>query len=330
MAVRRALLSFWWRCIKIAHSDSAAFGNDWQWLIGVPVFTIVWQHLTPLASAALVVIKGHPVLDAMGQAAIAFTITYTARFALLLVRAPFVLFERERAHADGLEAALAANDIEAARTAAMYAQASELRGMREHRERESDPYIRAFNESKYKDVLSGVAAEEHVLGFVVWWLANRTAWGRWYAAQTGTDVGDKSVLRVAESVLLTDFEKGLIPTRGIRVDAPEESEFIQPGFWQRVYFQVFPDTRSLLRARIFSRKVTSPTDTDDAVDRTYAVVFCDLLNIEKRYPQSDRMTDKETAQILAGRQLNNPSGGEDNPTSSISKLSAGAIEKPSL
>ncbi len=289
---------------------------------------MVWQHFTPLASSTLVVVKGYPGIDAILQAAIAFVITYGVRFALLLARAPFTLFEREQAHAAGLQAALAANDVEAARTAVIHAQTAELRAAREQREREADPYIQAFNESKYRNVLSGVAAEEHTLGFVVWWLANRTAWGRWYAAQTGVETGDKSVMHVAESILLTDLERGLIPARGIRADAPEKSEFVQPDYWQRMYFQVFPDTRTLFRARIFSRKVTSPADSDDVADATYMVVFCDLLKIEERYPQADRTTDKETARMLMARVQNQRPPNEVPSTDAASTSSQGTTASP--
>jgi hypothetical protein len=108
MPLRNQTLCFWWQCIKIASEDSASFANDWQWLIGVPIFTVVWQHFTPLASSALVVVNDHPVVDGIVQAGIAFVLTYVAFFALRLLRAPVMLFEREQARSAELQAVNAA------------------------------------------------------------------------------------------------------------------------------------------------------------------------------------------------------------------------------
>ena len=301
MILRRPVLCFWWQCIKIAHEDGISFANDWQWLIGIPLFAVVWQHFTPLASDVLVVVKDHPILDAVAQAGIAFAITYAAIFVPRLFRAPYKLLEHERERAAKIQALAEASNLEANRVTAIQAQTAEMRATREQRERENDPYIRAFNESKYKDVLSGVAAEEHALGFVIWWIVNRSAWGRWYAAQINTEVGHANVQRTAESVLLGHFEKGTIPARGIRPESPDRSEFIQPDYWQRVYFHVFPDMRTIYRARVFSRAVTSPADSDEIADKAYRVVVCDLPRIAEHFPEVEERTDKQTAELLASR-----------------------------
>jgi hypothetical protein len=59
--------------------------------------------------------------------------------------------------------------------------------------------------------------------------------------------------------------------------------------------------RTLFRARVFSRAVTSPTDSDDTADMTYRMIVCDLLKIAEHYPQVDEKTDALTIELLAAR-----------------------------
>ena len=70
---------------------------------------------------------------------------------------------------------------------------------------------------------------------------------------------------------------------------------------QHVYFQVFPDLSTIYRARVFSRTVTSPADSDEIADKTYRVVVCDLPRIAERFPQVEEQADARTAEFLASR-----------------------------
>ena len=92
-----------------------------------------------------------------------------------------------------------------------------------------------------------------------------------------------------------------ILTVDIRPESPDRSEFIQPDYWQRVYIHVFPDMRTIYRARVFSRAVASPADSDEIADKAYRVVVCDLPRIAEHFPEVEERTDKQTAELLASR-----------------------------
>ena len=89
MAYNRSHMDFWtyWRPLaKKAAADACAFGNDWQWLIGVPAFAALlyfakdWLGPDP--------VNAQTVLGALLLAAAAFAITWLGSFAVRLARAP--------------------------------------------------------------------------------------------------------------------------------------------------------------------------------------------------------------------------------------------------
>jgi hypothetical protein len=162
-----------------------------------------------------------------------------------------------------------------------------------------DPAIRYFRDVRYAELSRGIEGDEWPLGLSVHWIVYTSAWGRWQAAQLQVSVGADSVIRLAESHLLTQLESGLLRTRGIR---GESYSYVSPDFWKFRYLMTFPDSRSLIKARIFHRDTTNPADSDDRADDTYHVVVCSRDNLESLFPRNDEAIDAMTKELLARSQ----------------------------
>lgn len=91
--------SFWWRCIKLAHADSAAFANDWQWFFGVPIFAVSLTWVARWRGYSEISI-GNPIADAVLAGAGAFLITYLVRFIPRLLSAPNLLYQEQKTLAE--------------------------------------------------------------------------------------------------------------------------------------------------------------------------------------------------------------------------------------
>jgi hypothetical protein len=93
---------FWWQCAKLTAYGNAAFANDWQWLLGIPICAgvSIWLtskfHVTELTT-------GHPILDGVVGAAGAFVVTWFTAFVGRFSNAPVTLYHQEKSRADDLE-----------------------------------------------------------------------------------------------------------------------------------------------------------------------------------------------------------------------------------
>ena len=91
--------SFWWKCIRLAHSDSVAFANDWQWLFGVPIGTALiawWANRQGHSEIS----TGKPIVDGILVGAGTFVITYLVVFIPRLLRAPAQFYGEQKELAD--------------------------------------------------------------------------------------------------------------------------------------------------------------------------------------------------------------------------------------
>jgi hypothetical protein len=270
-----------------------------RWLLGVPIWALLhslWpEAFTPGDPAVL--IPNHSILDGIAQAAIVFAITYVFIFVLRLFIAPAKLFKAEQDRALALRCRLREEELETDRIAAIREQTQEMRVAREQRERDNDPHLKAFNETKFREALAGVPSAEQVLGQIIMWITNCSSWGRWQAAQTHVEVGNTQVQRHAEIHLLDMLQRGTIPARGIRA-SDGNYEFISPDFWKNVYLMTFFDNITIIKTRIFPRSVTSPCDSDEISDKTYKHVFCEWAKIVAAFPQKDAQMDARTDSLL--------------------------------
>jgi hypothetical protein len=88
----RTFFRYWRQCIPRAAKGSAAFANDWQWLVGIPILAIL---LSVAGWAADMSFVGNPILGAMLAAFIAFVLTWVVGFGVRLLNAPVEL-DREK------------------------------------------------------------------------------------------------------------------------------------------------------------------------------------------------------------------------------------------
>jgi hypothetical protein len=94
---------FWWRCACIAARGGTTFANDWQWFIGVPVFSAIATYLNAIRDGGPL-ITGNAIADSFVAALAAFVITWVAFFLARLVMAPGILYRTEKERADKLAA----------------------------------------------------------------------------------------------------------------------------------------------------------------------------------------------------------------------------------
>jgi hypothetical protein len=103
----RKFCSFWWGCLLRARGGSAAFGNDWQWLIGAPVLAFVlWFGREYLNEGTQELLSGKTALGAVLASFVVFLITMVACFVIRLFIWPPILFHEEKDRADRAEKAL--------------------------------------------------------------------------------------------------------------------------------------------------------------------------------------------------------------------------------
>ena len=92
----KSIQSFWWKCVKLAHSESVEFANDWQWLFGVPIGAALlawWANRYGYSDVS----TGKPIVDGILAGAGAFAITYLVIFIPRLIRAPAFLYGEQEA-----------------------------------------------------------------------------------------------------------------------------------------------------------------------------------------------------------------------------------------
>jgi len=103
MLMRRAL-SFWWQCVVNARPGSAAFANDWQWLVGFPTLAVLlWFFRAYLSSDTQNFLSGETAFGTLVVALIAFLITLLVWFIIRLFNEAAKSFCREKDRADVAE-----------------------------------------------------------------------------------------------------------------------------------------------------------------------------------------------------------------------------------
>jgi hypothetical protein len=126
-------------------------------------------------------VPDHPILDATLFTVVAFIVVSAIAFIVKFIRAPVALYQDEKAKAD----AVSAEEMTARRahTEAIKQQTEEMWRQREQREREHDPALRAFREQRFRTISTGGGIEEQSFDILVYWIAVRSAWGKWQVAQ---------------------------------------------------------------------------------------------------------------------------------------------------
>jgi hypothetical protein len=237
-----------------------------------------------------------PVIDATLFTIGAFIIVCGGAFVMRLLNAPVSLYGQERSRANNVSAKEMATRH--AQTEAIREQTEEMRRSREERERELDPTIRAFRESRYQLVASGGAIDEASLGMIIWWISTKSAWGRWQAAQRGleeTAVPDQSFLSLTASHLTTKLEEGTIAARAWRANDSSYKE-LSPDFWKWKYLRVVPDNFSIWKALICLRGTTEAIE-----DTEYTSPVCDWNHIKMHFPETHEEIDAATTAMRVGR-----------------------------
>jgi hypothetical protein len=90
---------FWWRCTRLAARSSAAFANNWMWLVGVPIVTAFSVYIAAQRRESALT-TGNPALDGLLAGVTAFAVTWVISFVIRLLNAPvtFLVAEKNRAN----------------------------------------------------------------------------------------------------------------------------------------------------------------------------------------------------------------------------------------
>src|SRR5437899_1034488 len=101
--MHRSIL-FWWRCLVKARRGSAAFANDWQWLIGIPALAfLLWFFRTYVSGDTQQLLSGATAFGAFVVALIAFVLTMAASFVVRIFVWPPNFYYEEKDRADRAE-----------------------------------------------------------------------------------------------------------------------------------------------------------------------------------------------------------------------------------
>jgi hypothetical protein len=100
----RRFFCFWWICLAKARQGSAAFANEWQWLIGFPVLAaLLWFFRESLSKDAQELLSGPTAFSTFMAALTAFFLTMLASFIVRFLIEPSKLFYQEKDRADSLD-----------------------------------------------------------------------------------------------------------------------------------------------------------------------------------------------------------------------------------
>src|SRR5580692_8146726 len=98
---------FWWMCIANARRGSAAFANDWQWLVGFPALAaLLWFSHAYVSENTEKLLSGATAFGTFMSALFAFFITMLVCFLVRLFSEPPRLFYQEKDRADTAEGEL--------------------------------------------------------------------------------------------------------------------------------------------------------------------------------------------------------------------------------
>ncbi|MDQ6867226.1 MAG: hypothetical protein M3178_01960 [Pseudomonadota bacterium] len=94
---------FWWMCAKRAARGSAAFANDWQWLLGFPILAAVISVANRWFGEGTVSLNTDTALGALEAAGAAFIITLAVGFVIRLFASASNFYYEEKDRANALQ-----------------------------------------------------------------------------------------------------------------------------------------------------------------------------------------------------------------------------------
>ena len=124
----------------------------------------------------------------------------------------------------------------------------------------------------------------------IYWIADKSSWGRWQKAQHGGRPGESLMFNLASTYLLTAAGNGDLIVRG-RIPGTHKYDVIDRHFWLAHFIHYVPDSRTIHRAVVYER----PTNT--VVATAYDSYLLEQSDLEKLWPVHDLRTDWLTFKI---------------------------------
>jgi hypothetical protein len=225
--------------------------------------------------------------------------------AICVAQAAYSVWAREYEARTSAEAELTADKEKSRRehTRAIEQQTHEMRRQREQHERELDPALRAFREQRFQAMNSGGEIDEESIDILIWWIAARSAWGRWQAAQhhyyqpnAESAEPPQMLLQLTASNVLGLLCSGKIIARARR-EADESYVELSPDFWTTKFFRIQPDLFRIYKAEIVWRP-----DGTDTRPIGYRYPRCEWKQLKAIFPEHDEKIDAVTARLLADKE----------------------------
>jgi hypothetical protein len=164
-----------------------------------------------------------------------------------------------------------------------------------------------------KPELQYLGATDTDLGWAIRAMAQKSAWGRWFAAQhlatSGKPIDEHHLLHIASTVVMDSILDGDIEVRG-RKPTRMEYEPIPRTDWRSSAFVFLQDSICLWRMHIIPRggAQISPDGTfiadNAACDernanlRAYDSLIVDAHQFENRWPSTDKVADQKRQKFL--------------------------------
>jgi hypothetical protein len=127
----------------------------------------------------------------------------------------------------------------------------------------------------------------------IYWIAEKSAWGRWQDAQrrgSGGSLSEIFKFNVAEHVLRTAAENGELLIKGRQKKSVEYKDFDQ-HFWRTAYFEIQPNPVSLWKATV------RPRAGADVSISEYDDVLVEKRRVEILWPRRDWQCDWLTLRL---------------------------------
>jgi hypothetical protein len=290
----REFFCFWWRCTKFAKKGTVPLARSWWLLLGIPVGGFV-RYIAG-GRVAEMILPNHPILDPIIDGVIFTFVGFAAvcigAFVIKLLNAPVTFDQQATARMDAVNAE--EKEQRRVQTEAIQRQTEEMRRQREQREREIDPSLSAFRENRRKFIEAGGVVDDQRLDQIVWWIAAKSAWGRWQAAEWGIENMSHIGLLIAGGNRLLQFlESGAVIIRARR-EGKSSYEELAPDFWRYRHLSV--DSDPIRNCAVSIRLRDEDADADRYVDPC-----CDLNRIKELLPEQDEQLEAAIADILTRR-----------------------------
>jgi hypothetical protein len=124
----------------------------------------------------------------------------------------------------------------------------------------------------------------------VWWVAERSAWGRWQTAQRAKWADERLKLLNAASFVHVAARNGDLAVRGRPANSIEYS-LIARDFWRRVYIDLAEDPNTLWKV------VLKPYKSEGAAIPDYDHFLVELRAVESLWPRRNWRTDWQTFRL---------------------------------